>query len=121
MKSLEMFYQSDLLPDLEKLEALRLTVKKKFIKAVFIAVGFNLIFLFVAGKFGLHLVFILMGFALTAIFTLFPWYINHFKNYKEGFKDTIIPNAVGVDIGCGMRLIKTDLKEINRDQIIKTL
>jgi hypothetical protein len=94
MESLEMFYQSDLLPDLEKLEARRLTVKKKFIKAVFIAVGFNLIFLFVAGKFGLHLVFILMGFALAAIFTLFPWYINHFRNYKEGFKDTIIPKIV---------------------------
>ena len=94
MESLEMFYQSDLLPDLEKLEAQRLTVKKKFIKAVFIAVGFNLIFLFVAGKFGMHLVFILMGFALTAIFTLFPWYTNHFRNYKEGFKDTIIPKIV---------------------------
>ncbi len=28
-------------------------------------------------------------------------------------KDAIIPNAVGVDIGCGMCCLRTDLKEIN--------
>ena len=94
MESLEMFYQSDLLPDLEKLEAQRLTVKKKFIKAVFITVGFNLIFLFVAGQFGLHLFFLLMVFALAPIFILFPWYTNYFRDYKKGFKDTIIPKIV---------------------------
>jgi len=94
MKSLELFYQSDLLPDLETLEAQRLTVKKKFIQAVFIAVGLDLIFLFVAGKFGLHLFFLLMFLAFTAVFTLFPWYTKYFRSYKKGFKDTIIPKIV---------------------------
>jgi tRNA-splicing ligase RtcB len=32
-------------------------------------------------------------------------------------KDVIIPNAVGVDIGCGMVADKTDLQEITTDQI----
>lgn len=32
----------------------------------------------------------------------------------------VIPNAVGVDIGCGMCAIKTSLKEINRD-LLKTI
>ncbi len=94
MKSLEAFYQSDLLPDLQKLEVKRLTVKKKFMQAIFIVVGLNLIFLFVAGKFGLNLIFLLMFLILTAIFTLFPWYAKYFRGYKEGFKDTIIPRIV---------------------------
>lgn len=29
----------------------------------------------------------------------------------------IIPNAVGVDIGCGIMAVKTDVKEISKDQI----
>ena len=29
------------------------------------------------------------------------------------FKDVIIPNAVGVDIGCGMHSIKTELREVS--------
>ena len=32
-------------------------------------------------------------------------------------KDMIIPNAVGVDIGCGVMAVKTDIKEISRDSI----
>jgi tRNA-splicing ligase RtcB (3'-phosphate/5'-hydroxy nucleic acid ligase) len=36
-------------------------------------------------------------------------------------EDTIIPNAVGVDIGCGMRAIKTDLTEINKDGLVKIM
>lgn len=31
--------------------------------------------------------------------------------------EVIIPNAVGVDIGCGMCAVKTSLKEISREQI----
>lgn len=33
----------------------------------------------------------------------------------------IVPNAVGVDIGCGMHYIKTDLKEIDKTDIVKIL
>ncbi len=36
-------------------------------------------------------------------------------------RDTIIPNAVGVDIGCGMLACKTKLQEISRDEIKKVL
>jgi len=32
-------------------------------------------------------------------------------------KDVIVPNAVGVDIGCGMTAVKTDLTYITTDQI----
>lgn len=32
-------------------------------------------------------------------------------------KDVVIPNAVGVDIGCGMCAVKTSLTEINRDTL----
>lgn len=32
-------------------------------------------------------------------------------------EDAIIPNAVGVDIGCGMCSLKTDRQEINRDNL----
>ncbi len=35
--------------------------------------------------------------------------------------DVIVPNAVGVDIGCGIRAVKTDIKEISRESIIKIL
>ena len=108
MKTLETFYQSDLLPDLEKLEARRLTVKKKFIQAVVIAVGVNLIFLFVAGKFGIDLMFLLMFMALTANFTLLPWYTKYFKSYKEGFKGTIIPKIVAF-IDQGLRYDKAGM------------
>ena len=36
-------------------------------------------------------------------------------------RDTVIPNAVGVDIGCGMHLIKTDLTEIDKEGIVKIM
>ena len=32
-------------------------------------------------------------------------------------RNIVIPNAVGVDIGCGMRAVKTSLKEIGTDEI----
>ena len=32
-------------------------------------------------------------------------------------KGVVIPNAVGVDIGCGMLAVRTSLTEISRDQI----
>ena len=94
MKSLEAFYQSDLLPDLEKLEAQRLTVKKKLLQAIFIVVGLNLVFLFVAGKFGINVMFSFMFLVLSAIFTFFPWHIKYYKEYQKGFKETIIPRIV---------------------------
>ena len=94
MKSLEAFYQSDLLPDLEKLEAQRLTVRKKFIQAIFILVGLNLVFLFVAGKFGINVMFSFMFLVLSAIFTFFPWHIKYYKEYQKGFKDIIIPRII---------------------------
>jgi tRNA-splicing ligase RtcB len=34
-------------------------------------------------------------------------------------KDTIIPNAVGVDIGCGMCALKTSQKEFDKDRLQK--
>jgi len=36
-------------------------------------------------------------------------------------EQVIIPNAVGVDIGCGMVAVKTTLKDITREQIIDTM
>ena len=94
MKSLETFYQSDLLPDLEKLEAQRLTVKKKLIQAICILVGVNLVFLFIAGQFGLNVIFLLMFLVVSAIFTFFPWHIKYYRDYHAGFKETIIPRIV---------------------------
>ena len=34
-------------------------------------------------------------------------------------KDTVIPNAVGVDIGCGMCALKTSQREIDKDRLQK--
>lgn len=36
-------------------------------------------------------------------------------------KSVIVPNAVGVDIGCGMCAMRTELKEITADQLKETL
>lgn len=36
-------------------------------------------------------------------------------------EDTVIPNAVGVDIGCGMSSLKTDLREIDIDDLKKVM
>jgi len=36
-------------------------------------------------------------------------------------KDIIVPNAVGVDIGCGMCAVKTSLTEIDRDTLKKIM
>lgn len=35
--------------------------------------------------------------------------------------DIIIPNAVGVDIGCGMCAVRTDLREISREKLLKII
>ena len=96
MQSLESFYQSDLLPDLEKLEAQRITVKKKFVQAIILFVGLNLAFLFVHGLFGLNLYLMvwLMFILLSALFTFFFWHIKYYRDYHAGFKDKIIPRIV---------------------------
>jgi hypothetical protein len=94
MTSLETFYQSELLPDLEKLEAQRINVKKKLIQAVLIVLGLNLVFLFVAGLFGLNLTFLFLFLVLSAIFTLFPWHVKYYRDYHAGFKAAIIPRIV---------------------------
>ena len=96
MQSLESFYQSDLLPDLEKLEAQRLTVKKKLVQAIVIFVALNLAFLFVHGLFGLNLYLMawLMFIILSALFTFFFWHIKYYRDYHTGFKDRIIPRIV---------------------------
>lgn len=36
-------------------------------------------------------------------------------------KNAILPNAVGVDIGCGMRAVQTDCNELSREQIVEIL
>lgn len=36
-------------------------------------------------------------------------------------KNVIIPNAVGVDIGCGMRVVRTSLNDIGHDDLIKIM
>ncbi len=36
-------------------------------------------------------------------------------------KEVIIPNAVGVDIGCGMKAVKTSVTESDRDRLTKTM
>lgn len=96
MQSLESFYQSDLLPDLEKLETQRLTVKKKLVQAIAIFVALNLAFLFVHGLFGfnLYLMAWLIFIFLSAIFTFFFWHIKYYRDYHKGFKDKIIPRIL---------------------------
>lgn len=102
MKSLEEFYQSDLLPDLEILEKQRLTVKKKLTQAIVVWVALNLVFLFVAGRFGLNIIFLLIFLALSAVFVFFPWHIKYYRGYHAGFKETIIPRIVAfIDKGLG--------------------
>lgn len=96
MTSLETFYQSELLPDLEKLEAQRITVKKKLIQALLIVLALNLVFLFVAGQFGLNLLFFLIFLVLSAVFTLFPWHVKYYRDYHAGFKTAIIPKIVAL-------------------------
>lgn len=96
MQSLESFYQSDLLPDLEKLEAQRITVKKKLVQAIAIFVALNLAFLFVHGLFSLNLYLMawLIFILLSALFTFFFWHIKYYRDYHSGFKDKIIPRIV---------------------------
>ena len=94
MKSLEDFYQSDLLPDLEKLEAQRISVKKKFVQAILIFVGVNWAFLFAAGRFGLNGIFMFMFLVVSAVFIFFSWNMKHYRGYRAGFKATIIPRIV---------------------------
>ena len=96
MKSLEAFYQSDLLPDLEKLEAQRITVKKKLVQAIVIFVALNLAFLFVHGLFSLnlHIMIWMMFIFFSAMFTFFSWHIKYYRDYHAGFKDKIIPRIV---------------------------
>ena len=36
-------------------------------------------------------------------------------------KDVVIPNAVGVDIGCGMSAVRTSLREIDRERLTRVL
>src|SRR5690554_6208660 len=36
-------------------------------------------------------------------------------------KDAVVPNAVGVDIGCGMCSLRTNLKEIDIDSLKKVI
>ncbi len=36
-------------------------------------------------------------------------------------KDAVVPNAVGVDIGCGMCAVKTDLKKLDREVLKKIM
>jgi energy-coupling factor transporter transmembrane protein EcfT len=96
MQSLESFYQSDLLPDLEKLEAQRLTVKKKLVQALVIFVALNWSFLYVPGLFGLniHGVIWLTFIFFSVIITFFFWHIKYYREYHAGFKDKIIPRIV---------------------------
>ena len=94
MTSLEAFYQSDLLPDLEKLETKRLVVKKKLIQAIGIFVILNLVFLFTSGKFGLGLISLCIFLVISGIFTFFPWHLKYYRDYHAGFKETIIPRIV---------------------------
>ena len=94
MKSLEAFYQSELLPDLEKLETRRLTVKKKLTQAIVVFTALNLVFLFVAGKFSLNGIFSLMFLVFSGIIIFFGWYIKYYREYHSGFKDAIIPRIV---------------------------
>ena len=94
MKSLEAFYQSELMPDLKKLETRRLTVKKKLTQAIIVFAAFNLVFLYVAGKFSLNGIFSLMFLLCSALIIFFGWYIKYYREYHAGFKDAIIPKIV---------------------------
>ena len=96
MKSLQAFYQSDLLPDLETLETQRLTVKKKLIQAIVIFIILNGAFLYLPGLFGLniHGIIWLMFIFFSVIITFFSWHIKYYREYHAGFKDKIIPKLV---------------------------
>ncbi len=64
----------------------------------------------------------------------FPFAVSHIAlmpDCHQGFgmpiggvmatKDVIVPNAVGVDIGCGMCAVKTNMEDIKRDELINIL
>ncbi len=64
----------------------------------------------------------------------FPYAVKHIAlmpDCHQGFgmpiggvmatKDVIVPNAVGVDIGCGMCAVQTSLTEISRSDMLKIL
>jgi hypothetical protein len=93
MKSLEVFYQSELMTDLTQLENMRKAAKKKMIPLITLAVLFNLVCLVLIIKAGYKIN--LMGIALViSAVPFFVWYAKYFKGYKDRFKTTIIPKIV---------------------------
>lgn len=93
MNSLEAFYQTELMPDLVKLEAQRKTAKKKFVPTVATIAVVNLGCLYFILRLGLQLGFMLipLGFSLLP---MLAWYAKYFKAYKDQFKETIIAKIV---------------------------
>ena len=96
MEALEAFYDKDLLPELEKLETRRLTVKKKLNHAIFLFVLLNLVVFFVAGKMAIAGYFSFIFLVCSGILIFFFWHIKYFRDYHTRFKDAVIPKIVSL-------------------------
>ena len=86
MQTLDVFYRSELMPDLVKLEDLRKTAKKKMVPLVIAAVVFNLACLVLIVKADLKINLMLIALLVSGV-PLFVWYAKYFKGYKDRFKD----------------------------------
>lgn len=93
MNSLEAFYQTELLPHLERLDKDRQTAKKKLIPLVAALVVLAFLCLYAIGKWRLSLGFMIIPLCIAFV-VLFGWYAKYFKQYKDAFKETIIPKIV---------------------------
>jgi len=93
MQSLEAFYQSELMPDLIKLDAQRKTVKIKLIPVAVVLGVFNLACFYVIAKWHIHIKAMTIPLVLSLL-PLLAWYAKYFKGFKDGFKETIISKIV---------------------------
>ncbi len=93
MDSLDAFYQTELMPDLVKLEEQRKIAKKKFMPTMAIIILLNLFCLYILAKFGLHLSLMMIP-LLLSLLGMTAWYAKYFKGYKDQFKEKIIAKII---------------------------
>ena len=93
MKTLEEFYQTELLPDLEKLEEQRRIAKKKLVPIVVVVGLINLGCLILLVKTALPLALMLIPLCFS-ILPILAWYAKYYKGYKDQFKNTIISKII---------------------------
>jgi len=93
MQSLEAFYQSELMPDLVKLESQRKAAKFRFIPVIIVLAVINLICLFFIGKWSLNIKLMIIP-LIISLLPLLAWYAKYFKGFKDQFKETVISKLV---------------------------